>query len=216
VLGCGVVHTEVLSKCGLEERHGWAFGLGLERLAMVLFKIPDIRLFWSNDSRFTKQFAKGEVTTFKPYSKYPPCYKDIAFWLPEDGSFVANDFFELARGIGGDLIEQIEGTIGNSIRVLCSRFVFCRCCIANAAYLIITLVSSTVYAGFETCFCHLALSATYDCCFISLRNRLVHAPEDKQAVQLLPRDLPVDGAVPHRRRNQRAAGHAPGRRSWQT
>jgi phenylalanyl-tRNA synthetase alpha chain len=35
---------------------GWAFGLGLERLAMPLFSIPDIRLFWSTDTRFTSQF----------------------------------------------------------------------------------------------------------------------------------------------------------------
>ena len=35
VLGCGVVHSGVLSNCGLQHRHGWAFGLGLERLAMV-------------------------------------------------------------------------------------------------------------------------------------------------------------------------------------
>jgi len=107
VLGCGVVHTEVLGKCGLEDRHGWAFGLGLERLAMVLFKIPDIRLFWSTDERFTKQFTAGEVCTFKPFSKYPMCYKDIAFWLPEQG-YEENDFFEMARGIAGDLVEQVE------------------------------------------------------------------------------------------------------------
>ena len=76
ILGCGVIHTDVLKNVGMEDRHGWAFGLGLERLAMVLFKIPDIRLFWSTDERFTKQFKNGDTTTvFKPYSKYPPCYK---------------------------------------------------------------------------------------------------------------------------------------------
>ena len=42
VLGCGVVHSGVLENVGLSDRHGWAFGLGLERLAMVLFSIPDV------------------------------------------------------------------------------------------------------------------------------------------------------------------------------
>jgi phenylalanyl-tRNA synthetase alpha chain len=108
VLGCGVIHTEVLDMAGREDRRGWAFGLGLERLAMILFKIPDIRLFWSDDERFHKQFKEGQIVEFKSYSKYPPCYKDIAFWLPE--KFVENDFFEMARGIAGDLVEKIDLT----------------------------------------------------------------------------------------------------------
>ena len=107
VLGCGVVHTGVLGKCGLEHRRGWAFGLGLERLAMVLFSIPDIRLFWTDDKRFISQFRAGEVTTFKPYSKFPPCLKDISFWLPTDG-FEPNDFFELGRSVAGELIEKVD------------------------------------------------------------------------------------------------------------
>lgn len=106
VLGCGVIHNEVLDMSGRPERKGWAFGLGLERLAMVLFGIPDIRLFWTDDERFHKQFSEGKITKFKPYSKYPPCYKDIAFWLPE--GFVENDFFEMARGVAGDLVEKID------------------------------------------------------------------------------------------------------------
>mmetsp|Transcript_33538 Transcript_33538/g.99935 ORF Transcript_33538/g.99935 Transcript_33538/m.99935 type:complete len:433 (-) Transcript_33538:452-1750(-) len=108
VLGCGVVHTEVLSNVNMPERHGWAFGLGLERLAMILFKIPDIRLFWTDDERFSSQFKAGDITTFEPYSKYPPVFKDIAFWTPE--GYVENDFFELARGVAGDLVERIECT----------------------------------------------------------------------------------------------------------
>ena len=106
VLGCGVVHSGVLSNCGLEDRHGWAFGLGLERLAMVLFSIPDIRLFWSDDKRFTKQFEAGKISTFKPYSKFPPCFKDISFWLPD--GFEPNDFFEIGREVCGELVEKME------------------------------------------------------------------------------------------------------------
>jgi phenylalanyl-tRNA synthetase alpha chain len=106
VLGCGVIHTEVLENVNQGHRRGWAFGLGLERLAMVLFEIPDIRLFWTQDERFTGQFAAGQITKFVSYSKYPPCLKDIAFWLPD--LYVENDFFELARGIAGDLIESME------------------------------------------------------------------------------------------------------------
>lgn len=61
VLGCGVTEQEILKKSGRMDSVAWAFGLGLERLAMVLFDIPDIRLFWSTDQRFTSQVFKYTV-----------------------------------------------------------------------------------------------------------------------------------------------------------
>ncbi|XP_016198928.1 phenylalanine--tRNA ligase, chloroplastic/mitochondrial [Arachis ipaensis] len=107
VLGCGVTEQEILRKNGKPNNVAWAFGLGLERLAMVLFDIPDIRLFWSNDERFTSQFSEGQLgVKFKPFSKYPPCYKDISFWINE--SFTENNLCELVRGIAGDLVEEVQ------------------------------------------------------------------------------------------------------------
>ena len=58
VLGAGMVHPKVLSGCGIdpEEYSGWAFGMGLERLAMGEYKITDLRLIFENDVRFLEQF----------------------------------------------------------------------------------------------------------------------------------------------------------------
>ena len=106
VLGCGVIHPEILKNAGREGEKGWAFGLGLERLAMVLFQIPDIRLFWSEDQRFHKQFVAGKIVAFKPYSKYPACLKDISFWISDN--FHVNNFNEVIRDIAGDLVEHME------------------------------------------------------------------------------------------------------------
>eukprot|EP00596_Hydrurales_sp_CCMP1899_P005660 CAMPEP_0119042516 /NCGR_PEP_ID=MMETSP1177-20130426/15685_1 /TAXON_ID=2985 /ORGANISM="Ochromonas sp, Strain CCMP1899" /LENGTH=406 /DNA_ID=CAMNT_0007009381 /DNA_START=117 /DNA_END=1337 /DNA_ORIENTATION=- len=108
VLGCGVIHDEVMANAGQPaDRYGWAFGLGLERLAMVLFSIPDIRLFWTDDARFTSQFKSGKIIKFNSYSKHPMCYKDVSFWLPETGLH-PNDVYELIRGATGDIVERVE------------------------------------------------------------------------------------------------------------
>lgn len=48
---------------GASEKIGWAFGLGLERIAMKLFSIPDIRLFWSKDTGFLSQFDVQDIDT---------------------------------------------------------------------------------------------------------------------------------------------------------
>ena len=86
VLGCGVIQQQIIREAGRGEEPGWAFGLGLERLAMVLFQIPDIRLFWSTDIRFHEQFKDGKIgVKFQPYSKYPFVYKDISFWTTGGG-----------------------------------------------------------------------------------------------------------------------------------
>ena len=58
ILGCGMVHPKVLENCGIdpEEYSGFAFGIGLERIAMGKFNINDLRLFFENDMRFLEQF----------------------------------------------------------------------------------------------------------------------------------------------------------------
>lgn len=106
VLGCGVIHPQILANAGRPGEKGWAFGLGLERLAMILFDIPDIRLFWSDDHRFHSQFQSGRIVKFQPYSKYPPVYKDVSFWLNE--SFHINELNEIVRDLAGDLVERLE------------------------------------------------------------------------------------------------------------
>lgn len=113
VLGCGIMRHEILRRCGHENAIGYAFGLGLERLAMALFEIPDIRLFWSRDSGFLNQFHNemppGKI--YKPVSLYPQCSNDLSFWLPDTSgpdSFDSNDLYDEVRSVGGDMIEQVH------------------------------------------------------------------------------------------------------------
>lgn len=106
--GCGVVQQQVLLNSGLaEDKLGWAFGIGLDRIAMLLFGIPDIRLFWSHDPRFASQFSQGAISTFQPYSKYPGVKRDVSYWLPSDSPLHVNDVMEIVRLYGGDLVESV-------------------------------------------------------------------------------------------------------------
>jgi phenylalanyl-tRNA synthetase alpha chain len=61
ILGCGMVDPNVLENCGIDsERYsGFAFGMGIERQAMLLYKIDDIRLLFENNARFLKQFVNA-------------------------------------------------------------------------------------------------------------------------------------------------------------
>lgn len=106
VLGCGVIHPTIMAQAGRPNETGFAFGLGLERLAMILFGIPDIRYFWSTDGRFLKQFKAGAISSFKSYSKYPPVIQDMAFW--HDENYHENNLNEIVRELGGDLVESLE------------------------------------------------------------------------------------------------------------
>ncbi|KAK6345514.1 Phenylalanyl-trna synthetase [Orbilia javanica] len=124
ILGCGVIRQDLLDYAGRKGSIGWAFGVGIERIAMLMYGIPDIRLFWSADERFKGQFREGVVKRFEAFSKYPQCFKDVAFWIGEGrgaaaaggaggavGSgeeFHENDFMELVRGVGGDLVEDVK------------------------------------------------------------------------------------------------------------
>ena len=106
VLGSGVVKGKVLENHGVDSSkwNGWAFGFGLERLAIVSMELPDIRLLWSKDERVKKQLKLGNK--FKEVSKFPPITRDISLIVNND--FIPNNYFDLIRDLGGDLVEQVE------------------------------------------------------------------------------------------------------------
>jgi phenylalanyl-tRNA synthetase alpha chain len=126
VLGCGVVHKEIMKNNNLENKKAYAFGLGLDRLAMVLFDIPDIRYLWLDDSKFLSQFDSGKIVKFTPFSNLDKVTKDISFYIDnndliENKSDAENDpdkkeitwtkensFFDLLRSVADDSLENVE------------------------------------------------------------------------------------------------------------
>lgn len=106
VAGAGVVKGSVLEKFGVDSSkwNGWAFGPGIERFAMISMELPDIRLLWSQDERVKKQLLLGN--RFKEVSKYPPIIRDISFVVGAD--FIPNNYFDLIRDIGGDIVEEVS------------------------------------------------------------------------------------------------------------
>jgi phenylalanyl-tRNA synthetase alpha chain len=136
VLGCGVIDQPLLIRANQPSRIGWAFGIGLERIAMLLFGIPDIRLFWSKDQRFLGQFDESKPPQrFRPFSKHPAAPRDVAFWLPKNGPIVTETPASVSTApspAGGqpteppklteppvfhenDLMEVVRNTAGDSV-----------------------------------------------------------------------------------------------------
>jgi phenylalanyl-tRNA synthetase alpha chain len=104
IMGGGMTKQSVFKKFGVEGYHAWAFGFGLERLAIISMELPDIRLLWSTDPRVTKQLHLGQK--FVEVSKYPAIVRDISFIVNKD--FAPNVYFDLVRDIAGDLAEEVS------------------------------------------------------------------------------------------------------------
>lgn len=107
LLGGGMPKKVVLKNFGVEGYNGWAFGFGLERLAIAKMELPDIRLFWSQDERIKKQLENLD-SKYKEVSKYPAVVRDISFII--DKSVALNNYYELVQDVAEGLIEQVELT----------------------------------------------------------------------------------------------------------
>ena len=105
LLGGGMPKKVVLQNFDVEGYNGWAFGFGLERLAIAKMEIPDIRIFCSEDARIKEQL-KNLDNKYKEVSKYPAVERDISFIIPK--SVDLNNYYELVRDLGENIIEQVE------------------------------------------------------------------------------------------------------------
>ena len=108
ILGAGIVHPAVIKNLGLDPEiyNGWAFGFGVDRLAMIKMQIPDIRLLRSEDERVKKQLADINHK-YQAVSKYPSVVRDISF-VVDKASFNEFRYYEIVREIGDDLIEEVK------------------------------------------------------------------------------------------------------------
>ncbi|ETO33420.1 phenylalanine-tRNA synthetase [Reticulomyxa filosa] len=79
IFGSGVIHSKILKNCKLGDSIGWVFGLGLERLAMPLLEIDDIRQFWN-----------------------------ISFWVKDENTFHEHDWMEMVRFVAQNLVGQVQ------------------------------------------------------------------------------------------------------------
>lgn len=109
VVGAGICRNSTLQKLGIDPSvwNGWAFGFGIDRLAMMKMNISDIRVLWSDDPRITRQFTSID-SRYKEVSKYPSVIRDISFIVKKE--IVPNRFYEIVREVGGVLVEEVKKT----------------------------------------------------------------------------------------------------------
>ncbi len=107
IVGSGLVHSQCLRNFGIDPEiyNGWAFGFGIERLAMIKMGITDIRILWSDDPRITSQF-KDINSKYKEVSRYPEISRDISFVI--DKSINLNNYYEIVRDFAENLIEEVK------------------------------------------------------------------------------------------------------------
>ena len=110
ILGGGMPKASVMKNFGVTGYNGWAFGFGLERLAIIGMELPDIRLLWSKDPRVVKQLKLGNkyniITIKKQYYTINAITRDISFIVKND--FIPNNYFDLVRDLAPGLIEEVS------------------------------------------------------------------------------------------------------------
>lgn len=114
LLGCGVINYDTIISAGVPSRLGWSFGIGLDRVAMILFRIPEMRLLWSQDKRFLDQFKGFEdngLKHFVPYTDHAGCYKDVIISLPSaeaNSEFHEGNIMEMVRDAAADEVMEVK------------------------------------------------------------------------------------------------------------
>jgi phenylalanyl-tRNA synthetase alpha chain len=121
ILGCGIIQPDIIKHCAmynetlvfesLKLKKGWAFGLGLDRLAMILFEIPDIRYMWVNDPKFINQFKSDMITKFEPYSVLDEICRDVSFYIEDPNSVIENPWYVIED------VEKFTDSKTNIVRI---------------------------------------------------------------------------------------------------
>ncbi|XP_019621434.1 PREDICTED: ferredoxin-fold anticodon-binding domain-containing protein 1-like [Branchiostoma belcheri] len=107
-----VLNQGILPGCRIPGHRVLCFTLNLDRLALLKFSIPDVRLLWTEDKRFYEQFRVQShpatpSVTYLEFSKFPPSYSyDISFWENPNADFCEDDFMMLLRDVSHDVVTE--------------------------------------------------------------------------------------------------------------